>query len=85
MLKIVIEDVSEWSRKVTMLIIRGYNDWVRSFKKVRNLFNNEFGNSPPILKSTFARMIYHVQETHFVKDHPRTGRPKPVTWNDQSI
>lgn len=71
-------EVLEFER-VTVLMMRGYGDRLRSYSEVTELFNNEFPNRiNPISRGTVARIVQRFTETHSVKNRPRSGRPVTV-------
>lgn len=72
--------------RITLLMMRGWDDLRRSYMQVKELFNATFRNGlTPISKSTVERTIRRYNETGSVKDRPRTGRPISATNADNSL
>lgn len=71
--------------RITLLMMRGYGDRVRSFQVVADLFNETFPNRNPISKSTVQKTVRRFEETGSVKDLPRTGRPRDATNEEKSL
>lgn len=49
--------------RITLLMIRGYGDRIRSLEEVRRLFNDTFPERDPISRSTVSRTIQRFEET----------------------
>ncbi|KAJ8915553.1 hypothetical protein NQ315_012437 [Exocentrus adspersus] len=71
--------------RITLLMIRGYGDRIRSYEEAANLFNDTFPNRPPIAKSTVQKTVRRFEQFGFIKDNPRTGRPKSETNEEKSV
>ncbi|XP_024869057.1 uncharacterized protein LOC112452865, partial [Temnothorax curvispinosus] len=71
--------------RITILMMRGYGDRVRSFEQVATLFNDTYADREPISKSTVQKTVRRFEETGSVKDRPRSGRPKSATNFDKSL
>lgn len=71
--------------RITLLMMRGWGENVRSYDAVRNLFNDSFPERNPISKSTVVKTVTRFQETGSVKDCVRTGRPTTVTGELASL
>lgn len=68
--------------RISLLILRGWNDRLRSYQDVKDLFNVTFRNeNTPISKSTVERTVRRFEETGSVKNRPKTGRP--ATTNEE--
>jgi len=65
--------------RITILMMQGYGDSVRSYETVAALFNNTFPNRLPITKSIIQQTVIRFKHTVSIKDKPRTGRPKIVS------
>ncbi|KAJ8913489.1 hypothetical protein NQ315_013869 [Exocentrus adspersus] len=70
---------------ITLLMIRGYGDRIRSYEEAANLFNDTFPNRPPIAESTVQKTVCCFKQFGFIKDKPRTGRPKSATNEEKSV
>ncbi|KAJ8912058.1 hypothetical protein NQ315_016747 [Exocentrus adspersus] len=71
--------------RITLLMIRGYSDRIRRYEEAANLFNDTFPNRPPIAKSTVQKTVRRFEQFGFIKDKPRTGRPKSATNEEKSV
>jgi len=71
--------------RITLLMMRGYGDRVRSFQEVMDLFNETFPNRNPISRSTVQKTVRRFEETGSVKDRPRSGRPRDATNEEKSL
>lgn len=72
--------------RITLLMMRGYEDRERSFRQVRDLFNIEFRvGRQQISAATVQKTYQRFQDTGSVKDRQRLGRPKTATNEDSSI
>lgn len=69
--------------RITLLMMRGYGDMIRSYDQIRHLFNDEFPNRPPISKTVVRNTIKRFEETGSVKDRPRAGRPSALEDNQK--
>lgn len=76
--------LSEMER-ITVLMMRGYGDRVRSYEEVVHLFNDRFPDRPPISKSTVFKTVKRFEDTGSVKDRPRSGRSLSATNEDKSL
>lgn len=74
----MVQKLSEKER-ITLLMIRGFGDRIRSYDEVRHLFNDFFNERPPISKSTVERTIRKFEESGTVQDLPKAGRPRSAT------
>lgn len=77
-------ELSERER-ITILMMRGYGDRIRSYEQVKNLFNDSFPNRNPISKSGVQKTIQRFEETGSVKDRPKSGRPTTATDEENSL
>lgn len=66
------------SERITILMMRGYGDRVRSYEEVKNLFNDAFPNRNPISKATVLKTVRRFEETGNCRDRRRSGRPAVV-------
>lgn len=73
------------TERITLLMMYGYGDRVRSLQEVCDLFNNTFRNREPITKSTVSKTVRRFEETGTVNNRPRTGRPRTVTTDAKSL
>lgn len=71
--------------RITLLMIHGYGDRIRSLEEVRRLFNYTFPERDPISRSTVSRTIQRFEETGSIKDRPRSGRPQIATDEETSV
>lgn len=74
--------------RISLLMMRGWGDRVRSYDEVRNLFNATFRNGDQdiqISKSTISRTIHRFIGHGTIKDLERAGRPKSVATEDKQI
>lgn len=74
--------------RITLLMMRGWGDRVRSYLEVRTLFNNNFRNQDgqtPISKSTVERTVRRFAEFGTISDLQRTGRPTSVATEEKHI
>ena len=65
--------------RVSVLMMRGWGDRVRSYGQVRLLLNRTFRNGEelnPVLKSTIERTVRRFINHGSIKDLQRTGWPK---------
>lgn len=69
--------------RITLLMMQGYGDMIRSYDQIRHLFNDEFPNRPPISKTVVRNTIKRFEETGSVKDRPRAGRPSALEDNQK--
>uniref|UniRef100_A0A1B6GBX8 DUF4817 domain-containing protein n=1 Tax=Cuerna arida TaxID=1464854 RepID=A0A1B6GBX8_9HEMI len=75
---------SEFER-ITVLMMRGYGERMRSYAEVAELFNEEFPNrNNPITRFTVARIVQWFNDTYSVKDRPKPGRA-PVIDEEKSL
>ena len=66
------------NERITILMMRGYGDRVRTFEEVKNLFNDAFPNRNPISKATVLKTVRRFEETGKCRDRRRSGRPAVV-------
>lgn len=71
--------------RITLLMMRGYGDRVRSYEQVAALFKNTYPDRELISKSTVQKTVRRFDETGSVKDRQRTGRPKLATNFDKGF
>ena len=71
--------------RVTILMMRGYGDRVRSYQEVANLFNATFPEHPPISKSTVYRTVDRFERMGLIKDKPRSGRTNSATNHEKAL
>lgn len=72
--------------RVSLLMMRGWDEARRSYIQVKNIFNATFRNGlNQISKSTVERTIRRFEETGSVKDRPRPGRPKDATNDEKTL
>jgi len=74
--------------RVTLLMMRGWGDRVRSYEEVRVLFNQTCRDGEdlnPISKSTVERTIRRFRDHGIVNDVPKCGRPKSVMTEQKSL
>jgi transposase len=74
--------------RVSLLMMRGWGDRVRSYNEVRVLFNRTFRNGDglsPVSKSTVERTVRRFMDNGTVKDLERSGRPKSVASEEKQI
>jgi transposase len=79
-----IPHLSETERIVVLMMI-GYGDRKRSCAEVMTLFNEIHPNRQPISRSTVTRTWSRFNETGSVKVRPKSGRPKIVTNDENSL
>lgn len=78
MLVIFLMEGSEFER-ITVLMMRGYGDRMRSYSEVADLFNEDFPNrTNPITRFTVARIVQRFNDTQSVKDRPKPGRAPSI-------
>jgi transposase len=71
--------------RITILMMRGFGDKIRSYQEVVHLFNDTFDDRPPISKSTVYRTVDRFERTGSIKDEPKFERPKDSTNDDKSL
>lgn len=71
--------------RITLLMMRGWGEYVRPYAEVTHLFNETFPDRNPISKSTAQYTVTRFLETGTVKDRARSGRPTTVTDIDGSL
>jgi len=64
------------TERITVLMMRGYGDRIRSYREVADLFNATYPDRDPIANTTVKRTVDRFQRTGLIKDAPRSGRPK---------
>jgi transposase len=79
-----IPHLSETERIVVLMMI-GYGDRKRSCAEVMTFFNEIHPNRQPISRSTVTRTWSRFNETGSVKERPKSGRPKIVTNDENSL
>ncbi|KAG8335323.1 hypothetical protein J6590_071066 [Homalodisca vitripennis] len=77
-------ELSEQER-ITLLMMRGYGDRIRSYEQVRHLFNETFPDRNPISKSAVVYTIKRFEETGSVKNQPKSGRPRSARTEDHCL
>lgn len=73
------------SERITVLMMRGYGDRIRSYNEVTHLFNDSFPGRNPITRSAVEKTIKRFEETGSVKNRPRSGRPKSATTDERCL
>lgn len=73
------------TERMTILMMRGYGDRIRTYEEVSNLFNDVYPDRPPINKSVVRHTVIRFLETGSVKNRERSGRPKSATTEEKSI
>src|SRR5215467_5317971 len=73
------------TERITILMMRGYGDKMRSHQDVANLFNDTYPNRDPISKVTVYRTVSRFERTGSVADERRSGRPKTATNDDAAL
>ena len=74
--------------RISLLMMRGWGDQVRSYLEVRTLFNNNFRNEDgqtPISKATVERTVRHFAEHGTISNLQRTDRPTSVVTEEKQI
>lgn len=74
--------------RVSLLMMRGWGDRMRTLDEVRILFNETFRNGDgltPISKSTVSRTVQRFNEHGSIEDTERPGRPKSATAEEKQI
>jgi len=72
--------------RISLLMMRGWGDRMRSYNDVRQLFNETFRNeNTAISKSIVERTIRCFNEIGNVKNRPILGRPKSATNPEKSL
>jgi transposase len=77
-------ELSEQER-ITLLMMRGYGDRIRSYEQVKHLFNETFPDRNPISKSAVKKTIKRFEETGSVKNRPKSGRPRSARTEDHCL
>lgn len=77
-------ELSERER-ITVLMMRGFGDRVRSYEEVKNLFNDSFPDRNPISKCVVFNTVKRFEETGSVKNRPKQGRPNVVLNEETSL
>lgn len=79
-----MDRLSEGERiEIPMMI--GYGDRRRTHDEVRDLFNTAHRHRDPIIRSTVSRTLKKFTESGSVKDRPKSGRPRSVTNEENSL
>lgn len=73
------------TERITILMMRGYGDKMRSYQDVANLFNNTNPHRDPISKATVCRTVSRFERTGSVADERRSGRPKTASNDDVAL
>lgn len=74
--------------RISILMMRGWGDRVRSYDEVRILFNDTFRNEEGlnhVSKSTIGRTLQRYINQGTVKDLARSGRPKLVATEEMQM
>lgn len=73
------------SERITLLMMRGFGDRIRSYEEVKNLFNDTFPDRNPVSKSVVYKTVSRFEETGSVKNRPKLGRPRSALNEDLSL
>lgn len=73
------------TERITILMMRGYGDRVRSYEQVAHLFNDTYPEHEPVSKSTVFRTVDRFERTGSIKDESRSGRPAAATNDNKSL
>src|SRR5215467_12306134 len=72
--------------RISLLMMRGWGDRLRSYTDVKNLFNYTFRNADNgISRSTVHRTIRRFEQTGSAKNRPKPGRPISGTSPETSL
>lgn len=71
--------------RIEILMILGYGDRRRTFEEVCRIFNQQYPNRSPIVKSTVCKILKKFNATGNVKDIQKSGRPKTQTSSDKAL
>lgn len=72
--------------RITLLMMRGWDDNRRSYNDVRQLFNVNFLNEETtISKFTVIRTVQHFEDTGSIKNRPKSGRPASATSEQKAL
>jgi len=72
--------------RISLLMMRGWGDRLRSYNDVKQLFNATFWNeNTSISKSMIHKTIRRFEEIGGVKNHPQTGRPAIAINPEKSL
>ncbi|KMQ85171.1 transposable element tc3 transposase [Lasius niger] len=72
--------------RISLLMMRGWGNQVRSYKEVMRLFNDTFRNeNNGISKSTVVRTVQRFQVTGSVKNRRKPGRPATASNDDKAL
>lgn len=72
------------TERITILMMQGFGDRIRSYQEVTNLFNNTYIDRP-VSKSFVYRTVDRFERTGSIKDEPRSGRLKDATNDDKTL
>jgi len=64
------------TERITVLMMRGYGDRIRSYREVADLFNVIYPDRDPIANTIVKRTVDRFQRTGLIKEAPRSGRSK---------
>ena len=73
------------TERITVLMMRGYGDRIRSDREVANLFNATYPGRDPILKTAVEKTVGRFQRTGLIRDAPRFGRPKNAINDEKAL
>lgn len=72
--------------RISLLMMRGWGGVERSYRAVRNLFNETFRvNRTPIAVSTVQNTISRFVNFGHVRNLPKSGRPRSATNEENSL
>ena len=73
--------------RISILMMRGWGNMVRSYRKVADMFNAEFRRplQPRLAQKTVGKTVSRFMRYGTVKDRPKSGRPKEVTDHESSL
>jgi len=73
-------------KRISLLMMRGWGNEVRSYKEVMRLLNDTFRNeNNGISKITVVRTVQRFQETGSVKNCWKPGRPATASNDDKAL
>jgi len=64
------------TERITILMMQGYDDKMRSYQDVANLLNGTYPNRDPISKVTVYRTVSRFKRTGSIAGEQRSGDPK---------
>jgi len=72
--------------RISLLMMRGWGDRVRSYRNVVDLFNRTFRNEGArISKGTVSKTVRRFEQMGSVRNRPTTGRPSTATTEEKSL